>query len=44
MKIFKAVLDIAARTVHLESPTLGSVILKLPPPTSIVSALYYTTA
>jgi hypothetical protein len=44
MKIFKVVLDIAARTVHLESPTLGSVVLKLPPPTSIASALYYTAA
>jgi hypothetical protein len=31
MKRCKAVLDIAARTVHLESPTHGSVVLKLPP-------------
>jgi hypothetical protein len=35
MKRCKAVLDIAARTVHLESPTHGSVVLKLPPPISI---------
>jgi hypothetical protein len=35
MKEYKAVLDIAARTVHLESPTYGSVVLKLPSPTSM---------
>jgi hypothetical protein len=39
MKRCKAVLDIAALTVHLESPTYGSVVLRLPPPTSIASAL-----
>jgi hypothetical protein len=44
MKRCKAVLDIAARTVHLESPTHGSIVLKLPSPTSIASALYHTTA
>jgi hypothetical protein len=43
MKEYKAVLDIAARTVHLESPTHGSVVLKLPSPTSIASALHHTT-
>jgi hypothetical protein len=42
MKRCKAVLDIAARTVHLESPTHGSAILKLPSPTSIASALHHT--
>jgi hypothetical protein len=35
MKEYNAVLDIAARTVHLESPTHGSVSLRLPSPTSI---------
>jgi hypothetical protein len=44
MKRCKAVLDIAARTVHLESPTRGSVFLKLPPPTSIASALHHIAA
>jgi hypothetical protein len=42
MKRCKAVLDIAARTVHLESPTHGSVVLKLPPSISIASALHHT--
>jgi hypothetical protein len=42
MKRCKAVLDIAALTVHLESPTYGSVVLRLPPPTSIASALHHT--
>jgi hypothetical protein len=40
----KAVLDIAARTVHLGSSTHGSVSLRLPSPTSIASALHHTTA
>jgi hypothetical protein len=44
MKRCKAVLDIAVCTVHLESPTHGSVVLKLPSPTSIASALHHTTA
>jgi hypothetical protein len=44
MKGFKAVLDIAARTVHLESPAHGNVVLQLPSLTSITSALHYTTA
>jgi hypothetical protein len=44
MKRYKAVLNIAARTVHLESPTHGSVILKLSSPTSIASTLYHTAA
>jgi hypothetical protein len=35
MKEYKVVLDIAVRTVHLESPTHGSVVLKLPSPTSM---------
>jgi hypothetical protein len=30
--------------VHLESSTHGSVVLKLPSPTSIVSALHHTVA
>jgi hypothetical protein len=44
MKRCKVVLDIAAHTVHLESPTHGNVVLKLPPPTSIASALHHTVA
>jgi hypothetical protein len=44
MKRYKAVLDIAACTVHLESPTNGSVVLKLPSPTSIASTLNHTAA
>jgi hypothetical protein len=44
MKRYKAVLDIAARTVHLESPAHGSVVLKLPSPTSIASTLHHTAA
>jgi hypothetical protein len=38
------VLDIAARTVHLESLAHGSVVLKLPSPTSITSTLHHTPA
>jgi hypothetical protein len=44
MKRCKPVLDIAAHTVHLESPTHGSIVLKLPPPISIASALHHTFA
>jgi hypothetical protein len=44
MKRYKAVLDITARTVLLESPTHGSVALKLPSLTSIASALHYIAA
>jgi hypothetical protein len=44
MKEFKALLDIAARTVHLESPAYGSVVLQLPSPTSKTSTLHHTTA
>jgi hypothetical protein len=44
MKRYKAVLDIAARTVHLESPAHGIVVLKLLSPTSTASALHYTAA
>jgi hypothetical protein len=44
MKEFKALLDIAARMVHLESPAHGSVVLKLPSPTSIASTLHHTAA
>jgi hypothetical protein len=44
MKRYKAVLDIAARDVHLESPTHGSVVLKLLSPTNIASALHHIVA
>jgi hypothetical protein len=44
MKRYKAVLDIAARTMHLESPTHDSVVLKLPSPTSIASTLHHTAS
>jgi hypothetical protein len=44
MKRYKAVLDITAHTVHLESPTHVSVVLKHLSPTSIASALHHTAA
>jgi hypothetical protein len=44
MKENKAVLDIAAHTVHLGSSTHDSVSLRLLSPTSIASALHHTTA
>jgi hypothetical protein len=44
MKGLKAVLDIAAHTVQLESPTHSSVVLQLPSPTSTTSALHHTAA
>jgi hypothetical protein len=44
MKRCKVVLDIAAHIVHLEYPTHGSVVLKLPPPISIASTLHHTVA
>jgi hypothetical protein len=44
MRKHKAVLDIAASTVHLESLAHGSVELKPQPPTSIVSTLYHIPA
>jgi hypothetical protein len=44
MKRYKIVLDIAARTVHLESLAHGSVVIKLPSPTSIASTLHHTAA
>jgi hypothetical protein len=44
MKEFNALLGITTRTVHLESPAHGSVVLKLPSPTSIASTLHHTVA
>jgi hypothetical protein len=44
MKGLMVVLDIAARTVHLESPAHGRVVLQLPSPTSTTSALHHTAA
>jgi hypothetical protein len=44
MKRHKALLDIAAHTVHLESLTHGSVVLQLPSPTSTSSTLHHTAA
>jgi hypothetical protein len=44
MKEFKALLDIAAHMVHLESPAHGSVVLKLPSPTSTASTLHHTAS
>jgi hypothetical protein len=44
MRKHKAVLDIVAHAVHLESPAHGSVVLKLQPPTSTVSTLHHTVA
>jgi hypothetical protein len=42
MKRYEAMLDIAARTVHLESSTHGSVVLKLPSPTSSFNTPSYS--
>jgi hypothetical protein len=44
MKEFKALLNIAARTLHLESPAHGSVVLQLHSPTVTSSTLYHVTA
>jgi hypothetical protein len=44
MKKHKAVLNIAARTVHLETLAHGSVVLQLQLPTSIASALHHIAA
>jgi hypothetical protein len=44
MKGLKAVLDITAHTVHLESPTHGNVVLQLPSSTPASSALHSTAA
>jgi hypothetical protein len=44
MKRYKAVLYIAACTVDLESPTHGSIVLKLRSPTSIALALHHIAA
>jgi hypothetical protein len=44
MKGLKAVLDIAAHTVHLESPAHGNVVLQLQLSTSTTSALHSTAA
>jgi hypothetical protein len=44
MRKHRALLDIVARIVHLESLAHGSLVLKLQPPTSIVSTLYHTAA
>jgi hypothetical protein len=41
MKEFKALLGIATRTLHLESPAHDSVVLNLPSPTSIASTLHH---
>jgi hypothetical protein len=42
MKGLKVVLDIAARTVHLESPAHGNVVLQLSSSTSTTSSLHST--
>jgi hypothetical protein len=44
MKKYKAVLNITALTVHLETPAHGSVVLQLPSPTTIASTLHHTAA
>jgi hypothetical protein len=44
MKGLKAVLDIVTRTVHLESPAHGNVVLQLPSSISTTSALDSTAA
>jgi hypothetical protein len=44
MKGLKAVLDIVARMVHLESLTHGNVVLELPSSTPASSTLHSTAA
>jgi hypothetical protein len=44
MKKHKAVLNITALTVHLETPAHGSVVLQLPSPTTIALTLHHTAA
>jgi hypothetical protein len=44
LKGHKVVLDIAARTVHLESLANGSVVLQLSSPTSTTSVFHHTAA
>jgi hypothetical protein len=44
MRKHKAMLDIAASTVHLDSLAHGSVVLKLQRPTSTISTLHHTSA
>jgi hypothetical protein len=44
MKEFKALLNIAARTLHLESSARGSVVLQLHSPTVTSSTLHHVTA
>jgi hypothetical protein len=44
MKEFKALLNIAARTMHLESPAHGSIVLQLPSPTVTASTLHHVIA
>jgi hypothetical protein len=41
MKLYKAILDIAARLVHLNSPMYGKVILHLPTVARIKASLHY---
>jgi hypothetical protein len=43
MKQFKALLNIAAHVVHLESPAHGSIVLQLPTPTVTSSTLHHVT-
>jgi hypothetical protein len=44
MKKFKALLDIAARMVHLESLAHGSIVLQLSSPTPTTSTLHHIAA
>jgi hypothetical protein len=41
MKLHRAVLDIASRLVHLESPVCGNVILHLPTVSHITASLHH---
>jgi hypothetical protein len=43
MKLHKAILDIAARLVHLESPVYGKVTLHLPTISRIKASLHHVT-
>jgi hypothetical protein len=44
MKDHKALLNTASRTVQLDSPDHGIVVLKLPSPSSTTPSLHHTTA
>jgi hypothetical protein len=44
LKGHKVLLDTVSRTVHLDSPANGVVVLQLPPPATKYSSIHHTTA